>query len=31
VHVSWREVPPAIRTGLVIEHKVSKRDIREYW
>ncbi len=29
--VSWREVPPAIRVGLVTEYKVSKRDIREYW
>jgi len=25
------EVPPAVRTDLVTEHKVSKRDMREYW
>jgi hypothetical protein len=29
--VQWKEVPPAIRTSLVNEHQVSKRDIREYW
>jgi len=29
--VQWKEVPPAVRTGLVTKHHVSKRDIREYW
>jgi hypothetical protein len=29
--VQWREVPSAIRTSLVTEHQVSKRNIREYW
>lgn len=29
--VQWREVPPAIRRGLVTDHQVSKREIREYW
>jgi hypothetical protein len=29
--VQWREVPPRIRSGLVADNQVSKRDMKEYW
>jgi hypothetical protein len=29
--VQWREVPSAIRSALVNDYRVSKRDLKEHW
>jgi hypothetical protein len=29
--VQWKEVPPAVRSALVNEYHVSKRDLKEHW